>query len=58
MKGLLFTGGAAPLIQHIIKELEDADLIVAADSGFDTAVKLGIVPDIVQSCHPNTGETL
>jgi thiamine pyrophosphokinase len=47
VKGILFTGGAAPDYRFIKKELKDADIIVAADSGFDTALKMGIKPDFV-----------
>lgn len=47
MKGVLFTGGAAPEYKYIKKEIKEADIIVAADSGFDTAVKMGVKPDIV-----------
>lgn len=47
MKGVLFTGGAAPEYKYIKKELKKADIIVAADSGFDTAVKMGVKPDVV-----------
>ncbi len=47
MKGILFTGGAAPESKFVKGELDNADLIVAADSGFDTALGMGVVPDIV-----------
>ena len=47
MKGILFIGGSAPEYNFIKKELIDADLIVAADSGFDTAIKMGINPNII-----------
>ncbi len=47
MKGVLFTGGSSPPYQYVKKEIEEADIIVAADSGFDTAVKMGINPDII-----------
>ncbi len=47
MKGVLFTGGAAPEYRYIKKEVKEADIIVAADSGFDTAIKMGVEPDVV-----------
>lgn len=47
MKGILFIGGAAPNLEFIKKELIDAGLIIAADSGFDSAVKMNIKPDII-----------
>lgn len=47
MKGVLFTGGAAPEYRYIKDEVKDADIIVAADYGFDTAIKMGVNPDIV-----------
>ena len=47
MKGVLFIGGSAPEYGYIKNELKDADIIVAADSGFDSAFKMGINPDVV-----------
>lgn len=47
MKGILFIGGEAPDYNIIKNELLDAELIIAADSGFDTALKMGIKPDII-----------
>ena len=47
MKGVLFTGGAAPEYRHIKNEVKEADIIVAADSGFDTAIRMGVNPDVV-----------
>ncbi len=47
MKGVLFTGGSSPLYQYIKEEIEEADIIIAADSGFDAAVGMGINPDII-----------
>lgn len=47
MKGVLFIGGSAPEYGYIKNELKDADIIVAADSGFDSALKMGINPDVV-----------
>lgn len=47
MKGVLFTGGKAPKFQTIKNDLLNAHLIVAADSGFDSALKMGIKPDII-----------
>jgi len=47
VKGILFIGGEAPDYNIIKNELLDAELIIAADSGFDTALKMGIKPDII-----------
>lgn len=47
MKGVLFIGGAAPEYKTVEHELEDSEIIVAADSGFDSALKMGISPDII-----------
>lgn len=47
MKGVLFIGGAAPEYKAVELELADAEIIVAADSGFDSAIKMGIRPDII-----------
>lgn len=45
-KALVITGGYCniELAKHQIPD--DADLVIAADSGYDTARKLGITPDI------------
>ena len=47
MKGVLFIGGTAPEYSSIKNELKDADIIVAADSGFDSAIIMGVNPDVV-----------
>lgn len=47
MKGILFIGGASPDYNSIKKELLDAEIIIAADSGFDTAINMNIKPDII-----------
>ncbi len=47
MTGILVTGGAYPERKHVERWLSEAALIVAADSGFDTARALGVEPDLV-----------
>ena len=47
MKGILFVGGKGPEYKFIKNELEDADLIIAADSGYDLAKNMHILPDMV-----------
>ena len=47
MKGILFIGGKAPVYNLVKKEFEDAEIIIAADSGFDSAREMGIKPDII-----------
>lgn len=47
MKGILFIGGAAPDYKLIKNEIINAELVVAADSGFDSAISMGIKPDII-----------
>jgi len=49
MLSIIFTGGDAPdsrKVKQILEQVSDA-LIIAADSGFDTAVKAGIKPQYV-----------
>ena len=41
MRGLVITGGEFPA-KNIISDYAQSDLIIAADSGFDNAIKLGI----------------
>ena len=45
-KAVIFTGGLGPDKQKIKDILNDAALMVAADSGWDLAVGMGIKPDI------------
>ncbi len=47
MTGVLFTGGLSPDFSTIKNIIMNADIIAAADSGFDSAVKMGIKPDII-----------
>ncbi|MCK5671925.1 MAG: thiamine diphosphokinase [Spirochaetales bacterium] len=47
MKGILFIGGAAPEYNFIKKEIDEAELIIAADSGFDSAISMDVKPDII-----------
>jgi len=45
--GLVFTGGEGPSRDAIEKELKEADLTAAADSGLLLAERLGVVPDLI-----------
>lgn len=47
MKALIITGGESPPPEFIRLLAESAPLIIAADSGFDTAQKAGVSPDLV-----------
>jgi len=47
MKGILIIGGNAPVYNLVKKEFESAEIIIAADSGFDSALKMGVKPDII-----------
>ena len=44
-KAVLFTGGLGPEYKRVAKTLSEAEITVAADSGWDTAVEMGIEPD-------------
>lgn len=44
MIGLIITGGKIPGIAFVEKFLKEAEYIVAADSGYDNALELGIKP--------------
>lgn len=45
-RGIVFTGGSAPTGEIAIQRRERS-VIVAADSGLDTADRLGVVPDAI-----------
>lgn len=47
MKGILFTGGAAPEYNFVKDEIGEAKIIIAADSGYDSAINMGVKPDVV-----------
>jgi thiamine pyrophosphokinase len=47
MKALIITGGESPGADFLKKLALSADLVIAADSGFDTAMKAGIDPGLV-----------
>jgi thiamine pyrophosphokinase len=47
LKGLLIIGGAGPGADVLARCLDGADVVIAADSGYDAAVVLGVVPDLV-----------
>jgi len=47
MRGLLFTGGERPDMGVASRFFRDFDLVVAADSGLDSALAAGITPDLV-----------
>ena len=48
MKGIIITGGRAPVVGRLrqVAGIDDV-YVVAADSGYDTAITLGIQPDLV-----------
>jgi thiamine pyrophosphokinase len=45
-KALIFTGGKGPLFDQVEEHISTADLIAAADSGWDLAGGMGITPDV------------
>ena len=45
MKAVIFCGGNVDICA--LRYIDDGDLIVCADSGYDRALALGIVPDII-----------
>jgi thiamine pyrophosphokinase len=47
MTGLLVTGGEGPRRAALEPFLRDVELVVAADSGFETALALGLTVDLV-----------
>jgi thiamine pyrophosphokinase len=47
LKGLLIIGGAGPGADVFARCLDGADVVIAADSGYDAAVGLGVEPDLV-----------
>jgi thiamine pyrophosphokinase len=46
-KALVFTGGSAPELSTYDHEISDAELVVAADSGYDKAVYDGVSVDVL-----------
>jgi len=46
-EGLLLLGGEGPQRRQLAAVLRSASLVIAADSGFDLAVRLGILPDLL-----------
>jgi thiamine pyrophosphokinase len=46
-EGLLLLGGEGPRRTHLEAVLRGAALVIAADSGFDLALRLGILPDLL-----------
>jgi len=46
-QGLLLLGGEGPRRAQLEAALRGAELVVAADSGFDLALRLGILPDLL-----------
>ncbi|MFW5683491.1 MAG: thiamine diphosphokinase [Spirochaetota bacterium] len=47
MNAVVITGGEAPGAEYLVGTLAEADLVVAADSGLDTARRLGARPEII-----------
>ena len=56
MTGVVITGGDAPILDFIIDELENADFIIAADSGLDTLASYGFQPDLVMGDMDSVSE--
>lgn len=59
MRKIIFIGGKAPVnIKKYIHRIDKADSVIAADSGYLTAKKMGILPDTVlgdfDSCDYNS----
>jgi thiamine pyrophosphokinase len=46
-EGLLLLGGEGPLRAQLEEVLRRAELVIAADSGFDLALRLGLLPDLL-----------
>ena len=46
-EGLLLLGGEGPELRHLEPVLRRAPMVIAADSGFDLAVRLGVQPDLL-----------
>jgi len=46
-EGLLLLGGEGPERRQLEPVLRSAPFVIAADSGFDLAVRLGVVPDLL-----------
>jgi thiamine pyrophosphokinase len=46
-EGLLLLGGEGPRREQLDAVLRNAELVIAADSGFDLALRLGILPDLL-----------
>ncbi len=46
MRAVIFAGGSIREYDYIKSYLKDDDLIIAADSGFDHVLRLGITPDV------------
>ncbi|MDC7126152.1 MAG: thiamine diphosphokinase [Spirochaetales bacterium] len=44
-KAVIFTGGLGPEFNQVEEVIKNADMFVAADSGWDLAKRMGIVPD-------------
>ena len=47
MRGVVITGGKAPQTAVVLRWTESAGIVVAADSGLETAIRCGLHPDFV-----------
>jgi thiamine pyrophosphokinase len=47
MQALIVTGGESPPAEIMVKLAKKADIVIAADSGFDAALAAGLFPDLV-----------
>lgn len=46
-KGVLFIGGDGPTAEVVAPYVDVADMIIAADSGYDLARSIGVTPDLL-----------
>jgi len=56
-EGLLLLGGEGPQRIHLQAVLDRSPYVIAADSGFDLALRVGVVPDLVVGDMDSVTET-
>ena len=47
MRAVIISGGAVTDYDYIKAHIENNDMVICADSGYDHAKRMGIVPDVV-----------
>ncbi|MFP4114231.1 MAG: thiamine diphosphokinase [Spirochaetota bacterium] len=47
MRAIVITGGAAPAFEHAKPWIREAEIVIAADSGVETAIRYGVQPGLV-----------